>query len=176
VLRETFSNPLAEHETTGIAGRGTEGIKTNDAQNRFKKGDLGVFIEVGRPVLGGRFSDVNKIVKTFKAHGFEVIPHNPISVLVDDPKTGALKPDILEEKIISCVIEFILPDTAADELMAMVRELSEEVDSIFSVSVALRADEEGRSPFEDLFGPDVYCLPNAKANIGIAAGIAREEA
>lgn len=175
-LRETFSNPLAEHETTGIAGRGTEGIKTNDAQGRFKKGDLGVFVEVGRPVLGGRFSDVNKIVRKFKARGFEVIPHNPISVLIDDPETGALKPEILDEKILSCVIEFILPDTAADELMTMVRELSEEVDSVFSVSVALRADEQGRSPFEDLFGPDVYRLPNAKANIGIAADIAGEEA
>jgi ferredoxin len=176
VLRETFSNPLAEHETTGIAGRGTEGIKTNDAQNRFKKGDLGVFIEVGRPVFGGRFSDVERVVKKFKAHGYEVIPQNPISALINDPETGALKPEILDEKIISCVIELVLPDTAAGELLEMVRELSEEVDSVFSLSVALRADEEGRSPFEDLFGPDVYCLPNAKANIGMAVGIAGEEA
>jgi ferredoxin len=176
VLRETFSNPLAKHETTGITGRGTEGIKTNDVQNRYKKRDIGVFIEVGRPVLGGRFSDVNRIVKTFKAHGYDVIAHNPISVLIDDPETGALKPEILDEKIISCVIEFVLPDTAADELMTMVRELSGEVESVFSLSVALRADEQGRSPFEELFGTDVFCLPNAKANIGMAAGIGREEA
>ena len=176
VIRETFSNPWVEHETTGITGRGTEGIKTNDAQNRFKKGDIGVFIEVGRPVLGGRFSDVNRIVRKFKAHGYEVIPHNPISALIDDPKTGALKPEILEEKIISCVIEFVLPDTASDELMTMVRELSEEVESVFSLSVALRADEQGQSPFEELFGTDVLCLPNAKVNIGMAAGIGREEA
>ena len=51
VLRETFSNPLAVHETTGITGRGTEGIKTNDSQNRYKRGQIGVFIELGRPVL-----------------------------------------------------------------------------------------------------------------------------
>ena len=176
VIRETFSDPWAEHATTGVTGRGTEGIKTNDAQNRFVEGGLGVFIEVGRPVLGGRFSDVDRIVRRFKAHGYEVIPHNPISVLIDDPKTGALKPEILDEKIISCVIEFVLPATAADELMTMVRALSAEVESVFSLSVALRADERGQSPFEGLFGTDVFCFPNAKVNIGMAAGIGREEA
>jgi hypothetical protein len=175
VIRQTFSDPWAEHETTGVTGRGTEGIKTNDAQNRFEKGDIGVFIEVGRPVLGGRFSDVDRIVRRFKTHGYAVIPHNPISALIDDPETGALKPEILDEKIISCVIEFVLPDTAVDELMRMVRELSDEVESVFSLSVALRADERGKSPFEDLFGTDVHCLPNAKVNIGMAAGIAGEE-
>jgi hypothetical protein len=167
VLRETFSNPLAVHETTGITGRGTEGIKTNDSQNRYKRGEIGVFIEVGRPVLGGRFYDVERIVKKFQSHGFGVIPQNPIAALIDDPKTGALKTEILDEKFISCVIEFIMPDAAADKLMTMVRELSGEVDSVFSLSVGLRADEQGKSNFEKVFGSEVYCLPNAKANIGV---------
>jgi ferredoxin len=168
-LRETFSNPLAVHENTGITGRGTEGIKTNDSQNRYKRGEMGVFVEVGRPVLGGRFRDVEKIVKTFKAHGYEVIPQNPIASLIDDPKTGALKSDILNEKVISCVIEFLLPATG--ELMAMLAELTGEVESVFSVSVALRADEQGEHHFEDIFGNDVYRFPNAKVNIGAAQGI-----
>lgn len=176
VLRETFSNPLAVHETTGITGRGTEGIKTNDSQNRYKRGEMGVFIEVGHPVLGGRFYDVERIVKKFKAHGYKVIPQNPIAALIGDPKTGALKTEILNEKVISCVIEFILPDAAADELMKIVQEISGEVESVFSLSVGLRADEQGKSNFERVFGPDVYCLPNTKANIGVAQSIAGEEA
>jgi ferredoxin len=174
-LRETFSNPLAVHETTGITGRGTEGIKTNDSQNRYKRGDIGVFIEVGRPVLGGRFHDVERIVKKFKAHGYGVIPQNPIAALIANPKTGALKPEILNEKVISCVIEFILPDAAAEELMKMVRELSGEVESLFSLSVGLRADEQGKSRFEEVFGPDVFRFPNQKANIGAAQPITEEE-
>lgn len=174
VLRETFSNPLAVHVTTGITGRGTEGIKTNDSQNRYKRGDIGVFIEVGRPVLGGRFYDVERVVKKFKVHGYEVIPQNPIAALIDNTKTGALKPEILNEKVISCVIEFILPDAKADELMKMVQELSEEVESVFSLSVGLRADEQGKSNFEKVFGLNVYCLPNAKANIGVAQSITVE--
>jgi ferredoxin len=171
VLRETFSNPMAVHENTGITGRGTEGIKTNDSQNRYERGEMGIFVEVGRPVLGGRFRDVERIVKKFKAHGFNVIPRNPIASLIDDPETGALKSDILNEKVISCVIEFLLPNTSAGELMAMLAELTGEVESVFSISVALRADEQGKHHFEDIFGDDVYRLPNAKVNIGAARGI-----
>lgn len=175
-LRETFSNPLAVHETTRITGRGTEGIKTNDSQNRYKRGEMGVFIEVGRPVLGGRFYDVEKIVKAFKARGYGVIPQNPIAALIEDPKTGALKPEVLNEKVISCVIEFILPDTAAAEMMAIVQALSGEVESVFSVSIGLRADEQGRPRFDELFGPGVEHLPNAKVNIGVAEHIGGGEA
>jgi hypothetical protein len=171
VLRETFSNPLAVHENTGITGRGTEGIKTNDSQNRYKRGEMGVFIEVGRPVLGGRFRDVERIVKTFKAHGYDVIPQNPIASLIGDPKTGALKQEILDEKMVSCVIEFLIPASDAGELMAMVGELGGEVESVFSLSIGLRADEQGESHFEEIFGPDVFHLPNAKVNIGVAQNI-----
>jgi hypothetical protein len=168
VLRETFSNPLAVHESTGITGRGTEGIKTNDSQNRYQRGDIGVLIEVGRPVLGGRFRDVERIVKKFKAHGYDVIPQNPVASLIADPRTGALKPETLDEKVISCVIEFVFPDAKAKELMTLVSELSGEVESVFSLSVGIRADEQGKSHFEKIFGPDIYHLPNAKVNIGAA--------
>jgi len=176
VLRETFSNPLATHASTGVSGRGTEGIKTNDSQSRYRRGEMGIFIEHGRPVIGARFSDVERVVKKFKAHGYDVIPHNPIAELIEDRATGTLKPEILDEKIISCVVEFLLPDTAADELMTMARELSGEVDSVFNLSVALRADEAGRSRLEELFGPDIFHLPNAKVNLGMAQWIAGEGA
>ncbi len=175
VLRETFSNPLAVHETTGITGRGTEGIKTNDSQNRYRRGDIGVFIELGRPVLGARFSDVERVVKMFKSHGYEVIQKNPIAALIDDPASGTLRPEILNEKIISCVIEFVLPERAVGELMQIVQRLAGEVQSVFSLSVALRADERGNSPFGEIFGPDVFSFPNAKVNIGMAQNIAEAE-
>ena len=110
-------------------------------------------------------------MKTFKKHGYEVIPQNPISSLIEDPKTGALKSDILNEKIISCVIEFLLPNRAAGELMLMVGELAGEVESVFSVSVGLRADEQGEVHFEEIFGDDVFHFPNAKVNIGAAQNI-----
>jgi ferredoxin len=171
VLREEFSNPLVEHKSTGVAGRGTEEIKTNDTQNRYRRGEIGVLVELGRPVLGARFSDVEKVVKKFKSRGYELVQDNPIAVLVADPKTGAFKPEILHEKILSCVVEFITPEGAAKDVMDVVHALGKEVQTVFNLSVALRADEEGRSPLDRLFGSGTFRLPQAKVNIGFAEGI-----
>jgi ferredoxin len=172
VLREAFSNPIADHESTDVPGRGTEGIKTNDAGGRYGAGSVGVFVELGRPVLGARFADAERVVKKFTAHGFPMVEDNPVKSLIADPKTGALEPEILNEKAISILIEFIVPDTAVQELMTILVELSDEVTTVFSVSVALRAKEGGLSPLSDLFGPGIQSLPNGKVNLGLAHGIA----
>jgi hypothetical protein len=93
--------------------------------------------------------------------------------LIADQKTGALQPEILQEKAISILIEFVLPDTATSELMTMVGELADEVSTVFNVSVALRADGKGRSPLSELFGSGIRRLPNGKVNLGLAQGIAK---
>jgi ferredoxin len=173
VLREVFSNPLAEHESTGVPGRGTEGIKTNDTTNRYRSGLMGVFVELGRPVLGARFLDAERVVKKFTAHGFPLVEDNPVLELIADEKTGALDPEILNEKAISILIEFTVPDTRTRELMALVAELAEEVTTVFNISVALQADGNGRSPLHELFGPGIRSLPNGKVNLGLAHGIAK---
>ena len=41
-LRKVFSDPTAIHPGTGIGGRGTEEIKTNDVTGRLKEDDVGV--------------------------------------------------------------------------------------------------------------------------------------
>ncbi|UCD85511.1 MAG: hypothetical protein JSU92_04795, partial [Deltaproteobacteria bacterium] len=136
---------------------------------------MGVFVELGRPALGTRFVDVERVVKRFRVHGFPVIPDNPVAELIEDPLTGALKPEILQEKAMSVLVEFILPDTAVKELLGMINELSDRVETVFNVSVALRADQDGRSPFRDLFGPGIFSLPNGKVNLGLAEGIGKKD-
>jgi len=171
-VREMFSNPLVVKKSTGAGGRGTEETKTNDSTNRYKRGDVGVLFEPGRPVLGSRFRDVEKILKKFRARGSEIVSQNPVVDLIADPKTGALNPDILDEKVISCVIEFIVPEAAAHDVIVLIHELSLEVESVFSVSIALRAGQQGESRFEELL-KGVYHLPNGKVNIGAAENIAK---
>ncbi len=173
-LRETFSNPIAEHKATGVAGRGTEGIKTNDSTHRYRPGFIGVFVELGRPAIGTRFLEVERVVKRFRAHGFSVDPDNPVAELVADPASGALKPEILPEKAISVLLEFVIPDTAAGELLTVIKELAKEVETVFSVSVALRGYPDGKSRFRDLFGTGALSLPNGKVNLGLAEGIGRK--
>ena len=168
-----FSNPLVVKKSTGAGGRGTEETKTNDSTNRYKRGEIGVLVEPGRPVVGSRFRDVEKILRKFRARGYEIVAQNPVVDLIADPKTGSLNPEILDEKIISCVIEFIVPEAAAHDVVVLIRELSAEVESVFSVSLALRAGTQGESRFEQLLGSKIYHLPTGKVNIGAAENIAK---
>ena len=172
VLRAVFSDPLAEHEDTGVRGRGTEGIKTNDAIERFGRGKMGVFVELGRPALGARLRDAELVVKKFKSRGYDVIKENPVHGLIADHNTGDMKPEVLDQKVISCLVEFVLPESAAADLLAMAEELSNEVESVFNLSVALRARPDGSSPLYELFPSDTFSLPNGKVNIGLSEGIA----
>jgi ferredoxin len=66
-LRETFSNPLAVHEDTGVAGRGTEGIKTNDSAGRYTTDDIGVFIDLEIPGMGSLQSAMRAIHRSSPA-------------------------------------------------------------------------------------------------------------
>ena len=43
-LRSQFSNPLIPHPDTGVPGRGTEEMKTNDVTGRFPRGKAGIAI------------------------------------------------------------------------------------------------------------------------------------
>jgi len=109
-------------------------------------------------------------VKKFKSRGYDVVDHNPVASLVVD-EDGSLDPEVLNEKVISCVLEFIIPEKATDRLLKMIDELSTEVNTVFNVCVGLRADDQGNSPLDKLFNNDVFRLPNGKVNIGLAAGI-----
>ena len=52
-IRNIFSDPISVFKETGVSGRGTEESKTNDVTHRFKKGEVGFAIDVGRPNAGG---------------------------------------------------------------------------------------------------------------------------
>ena len=47
-LRATFSDPSTIHPGTGVSGRGTEEIKSNDVTGRIRKGEVGFVVEIGR--------------------------------------------------------------------------------------------------------------------------------
>ena len=57
----------------------------------------------------------------------------------------------------------VMPDTATAG--------DPQVETVFNVSVALRADADGVSPLTELFGESVFSLPNGKVNVGVAKEI-----
>jgi len=170
VIRAVFSDPLQTHESTGVAGRGTEEMKTNDVTNLFRQGHIGFSVELGRPFKGAYLRDLEKVVKKAKSMGAEFSPDNPVYPLIADHKTGALKAEVLGEKVISAIAEFVLPEEKAiDAIEELKRFLNAELECVVTMSVISRADSEGNTTLLRRLqeaGHDPY--PNGKVNIGMA--------
>jgi NAD-dependent dihydropyrimidine dehydrogenase PreA subunit len=91
-IRAAFSDPSSTFEETGVPGRGTEEIKTNEVTGRFKRGRVGIATEMGRPGLGARLRDLEKMAMGLAQIGTRFEPMNPVSAaLMEDTETGKLK-------------------------------------------------------------------------------------
>jgi len=170
VLRAVFSDPVQTHKSTGVQGRGTEEMKTNDVTNLFKPGNVGFSIEIGRPSLGAYLKDLDKVVRKVTAMGAEFAKDNPVVPLIADRHTGALKPEILGEKVISAIAEFtVQEDRAVAFINEMAQFLDNEIDAVATMSVISRADEKGLSTLMNtLNNSGIRYYPNGKVNIGMA--------
>ena len=168
VIRSTFSNPEKPHERTKRHGRGTEEMKTNDVTNRYVLGELGLCVEVGRPGVGARMRDVEKIIMALADGGVEIEENNPLFDVIADPKTGSFKPEVLNEKVMSAIIELKAKPEKVAELLDKLSVIQSEIDTVFSVSVIARADENGDFPdYETLNGYGYYSTGSTKVNIGL---------
>lgn len=168
ILRAQFSDPLGVHPKTGIPGRGTEEIKTNDVTDRVKPGFAGMAVEVGRPSVGTRLSEVEKIAMALSKIGVEHEPANPVTFLMVDRETGKMQDDVLQEYVLSAIIEFIVPQSKVVKVLDTLKEVAPDVDSVFSVDLAVRYEPDGSVPIEKVVKDAGYYLaPNGKVNVGM---------
>ena len=140
-IRGTFSNPLAEHKETKVPGRGTEEIKTNDITNRYKRGFAGIAAELGRPGTGARMSEVQKVFRALAGLNVEFESKNPLYSLVANKETGDMLPEVLDEKVLSCIIEFIVPIGMVVPVLDTLERAAGEIDTLFSIGITTRTDE-----------------------------------
>jgi len=170
IIRAVFSDPTVTHESTGVAGRGTEEMKTNDVTNLFQRGIIGFSVELGRPGVGAYLRELEKLVKKVTEEGVTFAKDNPVIPLIADPATGSLKPEILNEKVLSAIAEFVVAEEKAIPLIEELRKfLNEELDTVATMSVIARANEKGKSDFrEKLERMGIKTYPNGKVNIGLA--------
>ena len=169
-LRAEFSSPCIIHKKTGISGRGTEEMKTNDLTNRYKDGDVGICIEMGRPGTGTTFRDIEKVAKAvLQVEGVVIEPMNPVVALMVD-STGKIREDILDEKILSGIIEVLLPLAKTREVLTVLQKVESEVDTVFSVGCVTKVAPDGSlPPLEIAKEMGIWVSPNCKTNMGIAA-------
>jgi ferredoxin len=171
-LRRAFSDPLVVHDDTGLAGRGTEEIKTNDITGRIGEGEAGMVIDLGRPGIGVQFSDIQKLTVALAALETEFEAQNPVTLLMEDQATGRLNPEVLEQNVLSAIIEF---KTTLDRLPTYLRiidELAGDLDTVISVGVASRCGPDGEIPHQAICQQAGRVLsPNGKTNLGLGRPI-----
>ena len=123
VVRRAFSDPSVPHESTGVEGRGTEEVKTNDVTGRVKVGDVGFTIEFGRPGVGVRFHEIQQMCWALAKANVSFEKKNPITSLMSDVSTGTLRHDILNEKVMSAIVEIKVPVARTEEIIRLVWEM-----------------------------------------------------
>ena len=168
VVRRAFSDPRVPHESTGIEGRGTEEVKTNDISNRVRVGEVGFTIEFGRPGVGVWFYDIQKMCHALAHAGVAFEKKNPVTSLMSDVATGTLREDILNEKVLSAIVEIKAPVERTEEIIRLVWEMEKQIDTVIALGVGTRCEIDGQefvvAPILQKLG---YELVRAKTNIGI---------
>jgi ferredoxin len=176
VVRRAFSDPSVPHESTGVEGRGTEEVKTNDVTGRVKVGDVGFTIEFGRPGVGVRFREIQVMCWALAKAGVAFEQRNPITSLMSDVPTGTLRPDILDEKVMSAIVEIKVPVDQAEDVVRLVWNVEKQLETVVAIGVATRCNDDGTEtvvvPILERLG---YKPQRAKTNIGLGRVVITEE-
>ena len=168
IVRRAFSDPRVPHASTGVEGRGTEEVKTNDVTGRVTQGDVGFTIEFGRPGVGVWMREIQEMCWALARAGVDFETRNPITSLMTDVSTGTIREDIMGEKLLSAIIEIKVPIARTEEIIRIVRDVETRVDTVVALGVGARCEDDGS---EDRVAPILerlgYRLERAKTNIGL---------
>jgi hypothetical protein len=167
VVRRAFSDPQVPHESTGIHGRGTAEVKTNDVTNQVKEGEAGFVVEFGRPGIGARFRDIERVTQALAELGVEFERNNPVTSLMSDSTRGLIRPDILNEKILSAIVEIKTKLEKVPAVLKRIKELSREVSTVISIGVSTRCDGVGDEPLGEILEREGYPAYRGKTNLGL---------
>jgi hypothetical protein len=108
------------------------------------------------------------MTRTLAAAGVSFEKKNPVTSLMSDISTGAIREDILNEKILSAIVEIKVTVDRTEEIIRLVREVEREIDTVVALGVGTRCDEHGEehviAPILERLG---YDLQRAKTNVGL---------
>jgi hypothetical protein len=171
-IRAAFSDNTVVHEGTGVGGRGTEEIKTNDVTGRLREGEAGIVIELGRPGTSAHFRDVEKVAMSLAPLKPLFEPNNPVTQLMQDPSTGKIKEEVLDEKVLSAIIEIKTSLEKIPDYLQTLQAVQKETDTVFCVGVASKCLPDGSIPHEKWVTAAGYTLSlNGKTNLGLGRPI-----
>jgi len=143
-------------------------MKTNDVTGRFKKGEVGFAIDIGRPLIGVTFAEVGRFIRTLNTVGVEWEKANPILYLLKDLEKGEFPEELKKVKIHSAVLEFKVPISRVRDVIEKLKYLAETTDTVFSLGVISRVEEDFTIPVINVLGElGLKVSPWAKTNVGL---------
>lgn len=168
IVRRAFSDPRVPHESTGVGGRGTEEVKTNDVSGRVQRGEVGFTIEFGRPGVGVRIRGIQTMTMALAAAGVAFEKKNPVTSLMIDISKGTLREEILDEKVLSAIVEIKVPFEMVEKVVAVVHEVKPRIRTVIVLGVQTRCNDDGEEtmvlPVLQRLG---YNPVRAKTNTGL---------
>lgn len=166
-IRRAFSDVTATHESTGIHGRGTEEVKTNDVTNRLGLGEVGLTVELGRPGVGVWFRDVEHVTRALAAANANFEKKNPVTALMIEGGDGSLNPEILNEKVMSVIVEFTTPEASILAVLEVLERVATEIPTIMALGLSVRCDDTGHTDIEQILEDHGFEFLRAKTNLGL---------
>lgn len=167
ILRRAFSDPQVPHESTGINGRGTAEVKTNDITGRIKEGEAGLVVELGRPGVGVYFKEVERVTRMLAEKGVDFEKENPVTDLMTDPDRGLIREDVHGEKVLSCILESKIALERVPELIRAISGIAPTLNTVVSLGVSTRCNGEGNDPLREILVGAGYDPWRAKINLGM---------
>jgi Fe-S-cluster-containing hydrogenase component 2 len=169
-FQHVMSDPVETHGVTGVTGRGTEEVKTNDVSGRVKRGEVGICIDMGRPGLGVYLRDAEKVAMACAKAGVKLAPaeHTPLAALMEDLSTGKLVDECHDYRLLSVIVEGQCREKDLPKVLKALQQVEQAIDTVFSLGLILRVDENGMNPtlncLDGLGIPQPY---RGKVNVGL---------
>ncbi|MCL5026027.1 MAG: hypothetical protein M1531_05980, partial [Chloroflexi bacterium] len=129
---------------------------------KYSHGYGWLLVELGRPGIGARFRDLERITLAMATQGFPVEPGKTTGLMMADMATGRLKGDVRDEKASRINVEFKVPLGQVPAVVEILQRVAPELDTVVSVGIMRRFAPDGGLP--DLGVP---AYPNGKINVGL---------
>jgi hypothetical protein len=178
-FRHVLSDPTVTTAETSVPGRGTEESKTNDVTGRVRHGEVGFAIDMGRPGVGVRLSDVEKVAVACTKAGLVLESPNvsPLGKVLSDQKTGQMQPEARDHYLLSVIIEGKCPLSGLKNVLLALKQVEKEIDSVFSLGLIMRAEKDGTFPglkvLDELGIPQPF---RGKVNVGLGRPLYEDRA
>jgi hypothetical protein len=99
--------------------------------------------------------------------GIEFESKNPVTHMMTNRQTGKLRDDILNEKILSAIVEFKTPIENVPAVLQRVEAVSKTLKTVVSVGVSTRCGEHGSSALDKVLVQEGFSFVRGKTNLGL---------